>query len=104
MGPSPHWEIDLPELLARNLTNVPKRLNKHRTNSTIKINNDFIDYFTNYKNVIFVDVISEFCDKSGCLTHLGDNIKETITSWDYGHLTPVASLKIVNTLISLLKI
>tara|TARA_B110001450_G_scaffold91803_1_gene87049 strand:+ start:280 stop:2190 length:1911 start_codon:yes stop_codon:yes gene_type:complete len=104
MGPSPHWEIDLPELLARNLANVPKRLNKHRTNATIKINNDFIDYFTNYKNVIFVDVIGEFCDKSGCLTHLGDNIKETITSWDYGHLTPVASLKIVNTLISLLKI
>jgi len=39
----------------------------------------------------FVNVMDVFCNSDGCLTYLGDDIKQGVTTWDYGHLTPVAS-------------
>lgn len=32
-----------------------------------------------------------FCNIEGCLVYYGDDIREGIASWDYGHITPVAS-------------
>ena len=40
---------------------------------------------------IFVNLIDFFCNKDGCLTYVGDDKKTGITSFDYGHLTPIAS-------------
>jgi hypothetical protein len=42
-------------------------------------------------SVRFVSVIDYFCNSEGCLVYDGDDIREGITSWDYAHLTPVAS-------------
>jgi hypothetical protein len=41
--------------------------------------------------VKFVNLINLFCNEEGCLTFIGEDRKADITSWDYGHLTPVAS-------------
>ncbi len=39
----------------------------------------------------YVDIISAFCNDNGCLTRIGGDPTNGITTWDYGHLTPVAS-------------
>jgi hypothetical protein len=39
----------------------------------------------------YIDVIGVFCDHNGCLTRIGEDSQKGATSWDYGHLTEVAS-------------
>ena len=60
-------------------------LNVHQTNLTLK------NYFGNQEDIVFADVLPVFCNADGCLTRIGDDRQTGITSWDYGHLTPVAS-------------
>jgi hypothetical protein len=36
-------------------------------------------------------VIGFFCNESGCLIRIGNNKQTGITTWDAGHMTPIAS-------------
>jgi len=92
-GPSPHWKPDLPKVIARKLwPKTPQRtlvgIDQEivALNETLKLND-----FKNINGVSFIDLINYFCDADGCLTYVGSDNKLGITSWDYGHLTPVAS-------------
>jgi hypothetical protein len=91
MGPTPQWDIVLPEILVRDLNYIPRKLMFHQQSEVISTNEQLKERFRADQRVIFVDVINEFCDESGCLVYLGNDVKEGITTWDYGHLTPVAS-------------
>jgi hypothetical protein len=55
------------------------------------INAQLMREFKKTKTSEYVDVIGLFCNAQGCLTHTGDDLRTSITSWDYGHLTPSAS-------------
>ena len=91
MGPSPHWEIDLPEILIRDVDNIPERLLRYQDKKILSINEELRKHFSHYEGVEFVNVIEILCDVQGCLVHFGDDVKSNITSWDYAHLTPIAS-------------
>jgi len=47
--------------------------------------------FGHSNNRIFIDVISLFCNEQGCLTRIGKDKNNELTSWDFGHLTQSAS-------------
>ena len=47
--------------------------------------------FTPEESTMYVNLIDILCNDSGCLTYLGDDKRYGLTSWDSGHLTPVAS-------------
>ena len=92
-GPSPHWKPDLPIVIVRKLwPNTPRR-------TLVGINQEIVDLnetlkrneFKGINGVSFVDLMDSFCNSNGCLTYIGSDKKLGITSWDYGHLTPVAS-------------
>lgn len=90
-GPTPHWSVELPKTIMKSLwINTPRR-------TTLGLNTVVIDQNTELKKrlansgAVYADIISAFCNKDGCMTYLGDDIKTGITSWDYGHLTPLAS-------------
>ncbi|MDI1301266.1 MAG: acyltransferase family protein [bacterium] len=92
-GPSPHWKPDLPKVIARKLwPNTPQRtwigIDREfvALNETLKLND-----FKSINGVSFIDLMDLFCNTNGCLTYIGNDKKLGITSWDYGHLTPVAS-------------
>lgn len=92
VGPTPHWRMDLPNLVMRKLwVNTPERtwmgvdINVHQTNLTLK------HYFGNGEDIAFADALPVFCNADGCLTRIGEDRQTGITTWDYGHLTPVAS-------------
>ena len=91
-GPTPHWRMDLPNLVMRKLwLNTPERtwqgvdIKVHQTNLALK------NYFGNDEDVVFADVLPVFCSADGCLTRIGDDRKTGVTTWDRSHLTPVAS-------------
>ena len=91
-GPAPHWKSDLPKIIMRNLwNNTPERTFVNIDEKTINANASLKTQFLKARHLVFVDVISALCNDSGCLTRIGNDKKTGITSFDHGHLTPIAS-------------
>jgi len=91
LGPTPHWAPDLPKLVVRKLwPDTPQRtfvgldqelvVQDQRLKADVKLTGD----------ASYVSLIDFFCRAEGCLVYLGDN-RLNLTSYDYGHLTPLAS-------------
>jgi peptidoglycan/LPS O-acetylase OafA/YrhL len=92
VGPTPRWKADLPKLMLRELwESNPERTLIGLDDSARVANARLRDRFSRQGAFIFVDVMREFCNESGCLTRIGADRREGITSWDYGHLSPIAS-------------
>lgn len=91
-GPSPHCKQALPYLIARRwFDNTPKRTFSGIDQSIIDLNNQLKSGFKHQNDVAFISLIDFFCNNDGCLTYIGGDKKQGITTWDYGHLTPIAS-------------
>lgn len=91
-GPSPHWRPDLPKLVVRDFwNNTPKRTWIGIDKDVIKLNNQLAEGFMRQPNVSFINIIDYLCNDEGCPIYIGSDNKLGITSWDYGHLTPIAS-------------
>ncbi|WP_353328607.1 acyltransferase family protein [Chitiniphilus shinanonensis] len=92
LGPTPQWTSDLPKIIARQLWLIkPRRTYIGINQEVIAKNNQLSREFGNANPSEFVDVIGLFCSSEGCLTYTGDDLNKSITTWDYGHLTPSAS-------------
>ncbi|WP_338585885.1 acyltransferase family protein [Pseudomonas sp. MAG733B] len=90
-GPTPHWAVELPKIIMKSLwINTPRRTNSGLNTVVIDQNTELKKRLAN-SGAVYADIINAFCNKDGCMTYLGDDIKTGITSWDYGHLTPLAS-------------
>jgi peptidoglycan/LPS O-acetylase OafA/YrhL len=91
-GPTPQWTANLPRIIAAKLwINTPER-------TYIGVDRDVLEYdkklkagFAASSRSVYADLIDALCNSKGCLTYLGSDKKTGITSWDEGHLTPVAS-------------
>jgi peptidoglycan/LPS O-acetylase OafA/YrhL len=91
-GPTPHWTSVLPKIIVRKLwVHTPRRTSRGVDQKVISDSAILHKNIKETDSVVFVDVIDLFCNQEGCLTYLGDDRKTGITSWDYGHLTPIAS-------------
>lgn len=91
-GPSPRWRPSLPWVVASNWGEVGRRTWIGIDRSYIKYNEKLKEFAAHDGGDFRVlDIMSALCDADGCLTYIGDNIRDGLTSFDYGHLTPVAS-------------
>lgn len=91
-GPAPHWKIDLYKVVLKQLwTDTPARTFVGVDEKVMADNQSLKKAFASQRDLIFVDQMAAFCNESGCLTRIGNDRKEGITSWDMGHLTPIAS-------------
>jgi hypothetical protein len=50
--------------------------------------------------VRYVSIVDHFCAVDGCLVYLGDDRMLGLTSWDYGHLTPLASVDLAKAVLA----
>jgi hypothetical protein len=92
VGPTPHWNADLPRLVARRTWAGRDPRTTAGLNTAILQENDVLKRaFKDTSTRRFVDLIDFFCNAKGCLTYLGDSRATGLTSWDYGHLSPIAS-------------
>lgn len=91
-GPSPHWTAELPSLVLSKFWNkTPRRTYDGIDRAVLDANAALRAGYKPTGSDMYVDLISLFCNKEGCLTYLGEDRKAGITSYDYGHLTPAAS-------------
>ncbi|MDO9212351.1 MAG: acyltransferase family protein [Methylococcales bacterium] len=92
IGPTPHWTSDLPKIILTKLwINTPTRTYKGIDKDILAQNALLQANFKQTDTAILVNLIDFFCNKDGCLTYIGDDKKTGITSFDYSHLTPIAS-------------
>lgn len=92
IGPSPHWTSELPKLMVRNFWSIPYDRSWAGVDQKIIELDKQIGLGFNYQvDVSYISLINYLCNDLGCLIYLGKDRKLGITSWDYGHLTPVVS-------------
>ena len=95
IGPVPRWSGTLPRQLilyitASHLQSVPERM-------TFGLEPGFDDIeaplrrFAEANNVNYVSLVSILCDQRGCLASTGGTA-DSITSFDYDHLSPAGSV------------
>lgn len=98
LGPTPHWEKDLTKIIVRDLWhNTPERTMVKLNQKTFEENLILSNQFANSNE--FINLLEFFCNKDGCLTRIGDNKMEGITSIDTGHLSLIASDYLVKNLL-----
>lgn len=90
-GPTPHWKVELPKTIMKKLWIDTPRLTRQGLDMTVIERNIQLRNELANSGAIYADIVNVFCRSEGCMTYLGDDIKKGITSWDYGHLTPIAS-------------
>jgi peptidoglycan/LPS O-acetylase OafA/YrhL len=91
-GPTPHWSPELPKLIQRRFWDeTPRRTLIGIDQGTLRIDAEMRSALENKTNLRYISLVDYFCDRSGCLTYIGDDRMTGVTSWDYGHLTPIAS-------------
>ena len=91
-GPVPHWTADLPKIIVRKLWDLPSDRTFVGVNYDVVRENELLrKRFQNVESFVFVDLIGFFCNDVGCITRVGNDRQNEITTWDYGHLTPLAS-------------
>lgn len=99
-GPVPQWDPPLYKVIAKNLwKNTPRHTLIGINQEIIKLNNQLLSGFKSTNDILFIDLINFFCNKQGCLTYIGKDKKQGITTFDYGHLTPIASNKLAKELL-----
>ena len=91
-GPVPHWRANLPNLIVANfLPDIPVKAFYGLKSEVLKLDREIKLTFPKTPNVFYVSLIDYFCNENGCAVYYGNDPKSGITTWDYGHLTPIAS-------------
>ena len=99
-GPTPHWTAALPSIVIRNFFHhTPRRTYVGVDMAVIQKNEELRKHFRWHTQVVFADLIGTFCNPDGCLVFIGDDERNGITTYDYGHLTPSASEYLAKSLL-----
>jgi peptidoglycan/LPS O-acetylase OafA/YrhL len=99
IGPVPRWKTSLPRqlILYVQMTNskfIPERMTFGLEPGYKDIESQLVD-LADKSRVNYVSPVSILCDDRGCMTRTGDGIN-TITSFDYDHLTEAGSVFLVS--------
>lgn len=91
MGPAPQWETSLPDTLVSlqmktALSRVPDRTTYGLDPSPVTLDRTLGLSIKRQPGVLYFSVYKALCNPEGCLTRVG-NDHNSLTSWDYGHLT-----------------
>lgn len=101
LGPVPMWDPYLYKLIARDFWfNTPRRT--FRNIDPDVFNSDRMlkaKYSNNEGGFQYISMIDFFCNQEGCLTYLGEDKREGLVTYDYGHLSPLASVKVAEKLL-----
>jgi len=100
-GPTPHWTPKLPSIIAyKFLANTPKRTFVGIKRDILELDRKVKAEFFSSSNVFYLSLIDYFCNEDGCLVYYGDDVGVGITTWDYGHLTPIASFNLAKDVLA----
>jgi len=101
LGPVPQWNQPLHLLIARHFwPNPPERLSSRLTAGPFATDRALIERFDTSPDIRYVSLIAGLCTPDGCLTRVGPDLREDLTTFDYGHFTLRASTRVAEGFIS----
>lgn len=91
IGPTPPWTAHLPKIVARQRALLTSErtfvgIDRSLMEKYAALNRAYAE-----RKLTYVDVTGVFCNADGCLTRIGDDIKDGMVSYDDAHLMPIAS-------------
>lgn len=94
VGPVPRFEQSLYQLVVRKYwSQTPRRISGNLLPVPLETDKLLTQrYADGVGGFEYLSAISVFCDQDGCLTYLGDDRKTGLVTFDYGHLTSMASV------------
>lgn len=94
VGPVPRFDQNLYQLVVRKYwSQTPRRISSNLLSVTLETDRLLTQrYADGAGGFEYLSAISVFCDQDGCLTYLGDDRKTGLVTFDYGHLTSMASV------------
>ena len=100
IGPAPSWEPALYKVIASKYwLNTPSRISTNLNNSVLNEEKLMQEGLKHSDKFQYVSLINFFCNQDGCLAYLNNDKKNGITTFDNGHLTPVASKYLAESLL-----
>lgn len=100
-GPTPHWTSTLPTVIAmKYLKNTPRRTFAGVDRGVCEQDKELKKGFFISPHVSYVSMIDYFGNDDGFLIYYGEDVKKGITTWDTGHLTPIASYHFAKDVLS----
>jgi len=91
VGPSPHWEPELPRQILRHRWTDTSSRSREGLDPSRWVLDSLLRHRLAREGRVYVSLLDALCDRDGCLMRIGPDRVEGITSWDQSHLTPVAS-------------
>lgn len=92
VGPSPHWRYDLPNIILRTAwENTPRYLTVGLNTDIVELDRHLRSGYKTDRYSHYVSLIDLFCNEKGCLSYMGADKRLGITTYDYGHLSLMAS-------------
>lgn len=99
LGPVPQWEGFLYKIVLKKYwQDTPRRLSSHLDAQVAQTDAIMRQRFAQSGDVVYVSLITPLCD-GGCIVYLGDDRKEGLFTYDYGHFTLPASDYVAKTIL-----
>jgi peptidoglycan/LPS O-acetylase OafA/YrhL len=101
LGPVPQWEPELYRVVTRAYGGAPpRRLKDHLNPAPFRIDTALHRLFDGSSDLLYVSLIDRMCDADGCIVYVGEDPKEGLITYDYGHFTLPASEYVAENLLS----
>jgi hypothetical protein len=102
VGPVPKWEPSLYKLIIKKFwLSTPRRTFQNIDPEIFRADQILKEkYNSNAGGFQYISMIDFFCNQEGCLTYIGEDRREGIVTFDYGHLTPNASVYVAEKLLA----
>ncbi|MGL5997199.1 MAG: acyltransferase family protein [Pseudomonas proteolytica] len=94
VGPAPRFDQNLYQLVIRKYwSQTPRRISSNLLSVPFETDKLLTQQYSDGAGGFeYLSAISVLCNQEGCLTYLGDDRKTGLVTFDYGHLTPLASV------------
>lgn len=99
IGPVPRYDRFLNQIIIRKFwNNTPRRVTDNLMPEPFKTDDSLAaKYSAGQGGFQYLSALKVFCNADGCMTYLGDDLKEGLVTFDYGHLSPAASIYFAKT-------
>lgn len=99
VGPVPRYDQFLNQLVVRKFwSNTPRRTSENLMPAPFDTDKGLATKYSGGAGGFdYLSALKVFCNADGCLTYLGNDRKAGLVTFDYGHLSPTASIYFAET-------
>ena len=100
VGPVPRWDPSLPSIVAHLHWGKPHdRLRDGLERDPIETDRLLASRYGTSKHLRYVSMVAGLCNQEGCMATIPEKAGPNLLAWDSGHLTPDASVFVVEKLL-----